>query len=97
VEFAEGRILAYDKAQRTSRMRHLDYGLGALDAATLDGVAHGAGDDLAALYQALLSQDALAGWEVDQPFYEIGSLEGLARTRRYLAASAAHASHTGAP
>ena len=28
VEFTQGRILAYDKANRTPRMRHIDYGLG---------------------------------------------------------------------
>ena len=35
VEFADGRILAYDKTQRTLAMRHIDYGLGVFAPARL--------------------------------------------------------------
>ena len=35
VEFAEGRILAYDKRNRTPRMRHIDYGLGVFERACI--------------------------------------------------------------
>src|ERR1035437_9677440 len=38
VEFTGGRILAYDKANRTPAMRHIDYGLGVLQRAALDNV-----------------------------------------------------------
>jgi NDP-sugar pyrophosphorylase family protein len=88
VELAGGRILAYDKARRTPRMQHLDYGLGVLSARAFDGVASGVPHDLAALYQSLLAGGELAAWETDQRFYEIGSFEGLEETRRYLAAHA---------
>jgi len=69
-------------------MRHLDYGLGVLDARALGGVPSGAPYDLAAVYQDLLARAELAAWEADQRFYEIGSFEGLEETRRYLAAHA---------
>ena len=39
--------------------------------------------DLAVIYQDLLRQGELAGFEVFQRFYEIGSPQGLAETRRY--------------
>ena len=86
VEFVDGRIVAYDKARQTSRMRHLDYGLGVFNRRAFDGVPPDEPHDLAALYQSLLEQGELAAWEVGQRFYEIGSFEGLEETRRYLAA-----------
>ena len=85
VEFAEGRILAYDKAHPTPRMRHVDYGLGVASRRALDAVPAGVPHDLAALYQSLLARGELAAWEVSQRFYEIGSFAGLEETRRYLA------------
>lgn len=85
VELAGGRILTYDKWSRTSRMRHVDYGLGAFRRAAFDVVPAGTAHDLAALYQHLLSRDELAALEVGERFYEIGSFEGLEETRRHLA------------
>ena len=46
-------------------------------------MADGAPVDLAAIYQNLLAEDQLAGFEVFQRFYEIGSPAGLADTRRH--------------
>ena len=83
VLFADGRIQVYDKTRRTSAMRHIDYGLGALSADAFDDVPAGERVDLAAIYQNLLRQGELAGFEVFQRFYEIGSPSGLAETRRY--------------
>jgi hypothetical protein len=42
--------------------------------------------DLAAVYQRLLAVGELAAFEVPDRFYEIGSIEGLAETRAFLAA-----------
>lgn len=83
VLFADGRIRVYDKKHRTPEMRHIDYGLGGLSARAFDGIPEGGRVDLAVLYQNLLEQDELAGFEMFQRFYEIGSPAGLAETRRY--------------
>src|ERR1039458_5334385 len=77
VEFTGGRILAYDKANRTPAMRHIDYGLGVLQRAALDDVPADSPYDLAAVYQGLLRRRALAAWESPDRFYEIGSVEGI--------------------
>jgi len=77
VEFSEGRLLAYDKANRTPRMHHIDYGLGVVRAQPFDAVPADQPYDLAALYQNLLWQGQLAAWESPQRFYEIGSTEGI--------------------
>jgi NDP-sugar pyrophosphorylase family protein len=84
VHFADGRIWRYDKGAATSAMRHIDYGLGALRAGAFAPYAPDEPLDLATVYQDLLSHGQLAAVEVAQRFYEIGSLEGLAETRRYL-------------
>jgi len=84
VEFADGRMLAYDKRVRTARMRHIDYGLGAFSRSAFEGLAPGAVCDLAEVYQKLLAADRLAGWEVHERFYEIGSREGIDDLSRML-------------
>ncbi len=83
VEFVGGEILAYSKTHRTERMRHIDYGLGVLDAAALNTVPANRPYDLASLYAELLSQGQLAAYEVPGRFYEIGSVEGLAEMREF--------------
>jgi NDP-sugar pyrophosphorylase family protein len=77
VGFAGGRILAYDKANRTPDMRHIDYGLGAFQRAAFDDVPPGQHYDLATVYQGLLRRGELAAWESPERFYEIGSVEGI--------------------
>jgi NDP-sugar pyrophosphorylase family protein len=86
VWFAEGRIKVYDKKNKVPQMHHIDYGLGLLRARALDGWPRDETVDLAAVYGRLVAQDELAGYEVKQRFYEIGSpaglreLDGLLRT-----------------
>jgi len=84
VLFEEGHILRYDKCQPTPDMQHLDYGLGAFHARVFESYPADEPLDLADVYQDLLAQDQLAGFEVTQRFYEIGSAAGLEETRRYL-------------
>ncbi len=86
VEFENGQILAYSKSNKNSRMHYIDYGLGALRAAAFDDVSAGQPYDLARLYADLLQGGQLAGYEVTQRFYEIGSPAGLEETARFIAA-----------
>jgi NDP-sugar pyrophosphorylase family protein len=84
VEFTGGRIVAYDKANRTPSMHHIDYGLGAFQRAAFDGVPPDRPYDLATLYQDLLRRDELAAWESPDRFYEIGSPEGIRDLTEFL-------------
>lgn len=86
VEFAEGVIRRYDKVERTAAMKHIDYGLGILTAAALEKRAPDTPFDLADLYRDLLARGLLAGYEVSERFYEIGSPSGLAETSAHLSA-----------
>ena len=85
VEFANGRILAYEKNVKTPRMRFIDYGLGVFRRTAFQDLPAEGFHDLAQLYQDLLSSGELAACEVSQRFYEIGSVEGLDELSRYLA------------
>ena len=86
VEYFEGRILRYDKASRTPDMRHIDYGLGVFQASVFAGLDGDQAYDLAALYQGLHQRDELAGYEVSERFYEIGSYQGIRDLEAYLSA-----------
>jgi NDP-sugar pyrophosphorylase family protein len=84
VEFVDGRILAYDKSVRTSRMRHIDYGLGMFSRSVFATLEPGTVCDLAEIYQGLLAADKLAGCEIQERFYEIGSVQGIQDLSRAL-------------
>jgi MurNAc alpha-1-phosphate uridylyltransferase len=88
VEYADGRIVVYDKTQLTPQMQHIDYGLGILAPSVFDEVAAGQVADLAGLYSRLATRRRLAAYEVHERFYEIGSFEGLEATRVFLATAA---------
>jgi NDP-sugar pyrophosphorylase family protein len=78
VWFEEDEIRRYDKEKFTPEMMHIDYGLGVLNADALSSWPDGKAFDLADVYQELIGQRKLAGFEVDRRFYEVGSPGGLA-------------------
>lgn len=78
VWFEGGEIKVYDKKARVPQMQHIDYGLGVFRAAAFDGFPRDAVVDLAEVQKSLLNRGELAGYEVHQRFYEIGSHAGLA-------------------
>ncbi len=58
-------------------MQHIDYGLELFRAAAFAGHADSARFELADLQQSLAASGQLAGFEVGERFYEIGSPAGL--------------------
>lgn len=84
VLFRDGRILAYDKKSADPAMKHIDFGLLLLRRQALEAVPAGEKSDLADVLCTLVHQDAVAGFEVCQRFYEIGSLAGLRETDAHL-------------
>jgi NDP-sugar pyrophosphorylase family protein len=84
VVFQNSSIIRYDKQTQTPEMAHIDYGLGILQAKALASYPEDSPFDLSQVYQDLIQQDQLAGFEVSRRFYEIGSFAGLEETRRYL-------------
>lgn len=84
VEFAGGKIIAYDKNHQTPAMQYIDYGLGVLRSSALSNVPQSGPYDLASVYQDLLARGELHGFETHERFYEIGSESGLLELANYL-------------
>ena len=78
VWFEGGEIKVYDKQNPSPQMHHIDDGLGVFRAAAFDGLSREVPVDLAEVQKALVARRQLAGYELKQRFYEIGSPAGLA-------------------
>ena len=83
VLFKDGMILEYNKRAPRAEMAYIDYGLGALSAEVFVGEADAQPLDLADIYHRLSVSGTLAGYEVQERFYEIGSHQGLMETEQY--------------
>lgn len=84
IEFLGHEILAYDKKNKTANMHYIDFGLGILNKKAFDLVPDDEVFDLALLYQMLLRKKQLAGFEVKERFYEVGSFTGIEELSNYL-------------
>lgn len=88
VIFEQDKILLYHKgpSRRSAEMRHIDYGLLALESRLIKSrIGSGEVNDLADLLARLSLEGALAGYEVPNRFYEIGSPKGFADLEAHLA------------
>jgi NDP-sugar pyrophosphorylase family protein len=84
--FEHGTVELYDKRERLPQMQHVDYGLTVMSRALIAEYAPiGEVVDLADVFHTLSVQGLLAGVEVAERFYEVGSSEGLAELDVYLA------------
>ena len=90
--YREGKVLRYDKQNRSADMHYIDYGLVALRAELLEPREQSVAFDLAEVLTPLAAEGRLAGLEVDERFYEVGSPAGLAEADRYLRQHSALAS-----
>jgi MurNAc alpha-1-phosphate uridylyltransferase len=85
VRFEAGIVRLYSKGKSTgtrnvnkSDLPYIDYGMSALRKSVVaEMIGSGEKTDLADVYHRLSVQNKLAGWEVKQRFYEIGSPVGL--------------------
>jgi NDP-sugar pyrophosphorylase family protein len=80
VIYQPGRVILYDKAAAPG-MQYIDYGLSCFRRNLLDGPTP---SDLTALFHKLSMEGRLAGFQVHERFYEIGSPEGLRDFEQYL-------------
>jgi NDP-sugar pyrophosphorylase family protein len=84
VVFHDGEIAVYDKKNRPPEMRHIDYGLSLFKASVFDAYAADQVFDLAEVMGRLVREKQLAGYEVRERFYEMGSPAGLAELETLL-------------
>ena len=86
--YAGGRVLLYEKRANRPDMHYIDYGLSALRRSLIQETPE-AVFDLSTLFHRLSVAGQLAGYEVRERFYEIGSPGGLHDFEEWLA-SATH-------
>jgi NDP-sugar pyrophosphorylase family protein len=85
VVFADGEIKVYDKKNRLPEMRHIDYGLSVFKAGVFEEYSAERPFDLAEVMGKLVREKQLAGFEVKERFYEMGSPGGLQELEGVLA------------
>jgi len=78
--YQPGRVVLYDKAAAPG-LQYIDYGLSCFRRDVFDHLTH---SDLAAVFHDLSREGRLAGFQVHQRFYEIGSPAGLRDFEQYL-------------
>lgn len=83
VLFDNDQLVEYNKRVPRPEMTHIDYGLGILSASVFDPYPADIPFDLADVYQDLSVKGQLAGLEVHERFYEIGSHSGLKEAEEY--------------
>src|SRR5205085_8914755 len=84
VLYENGRIVRYDKKNRTPDMLYIDYGIGALRREALASYSSDALLDLADVYHELSMRNQLAAFEMTERFYEIGSPKGLREAEAHI-------------
>jgi NDP-sugar pyrophosphorylase family protein len=84
VFFKKNLILEYNKQKPNSAMKYIDYGLGILSKRVFNEYKQKEYFDLAEIYYKLSIENNLVGYEVFKRFYEIGSIQGLKDTEKYL-------------
>jgi NDP-sugar pyrophosphorylase family protein len=82
--YEDGLVVLYRKGEPTSRMHHVDYGLSVLERSVVtELVDENEPVDLADVFHTLSTRGLLAGFEVTERFYEIGSPTGLDDLERF--------------
>ena len=80
----KNKITLYDKNQDNPKMNYIDYGLSFLKKEFFKGYHIDNVLDLSDIYKLLIKKDKMLGFEVFKRFYEIGKLEGIRDTEKYL-------------
>lgn len=84
VDFSGGVLRRYQKGLNSPEMTHIDYGLSCFDKSVFSQFSSTSSLDLAEVCTRLASQNLLAGYEVVERFYEIGSHKGILDFTAYL-------------
>ena len=84
VVYRNHQLEEYNKSESRPEMNYIDYGLAVLSREIFETVPLGEKIDLADVYQQLSKDGQLAGYEVHERFYEIGSFDGLSEADNYI-------------
>ncbi len=86
VEYDRSKTLvkAYNKEKPSEKMRHIDYGLSFFNADIFKQSKQKGAYDLAETFKELAKSERLAGYEVQNRYYDVNTPENLIETRAYL-------------
>lgn len=84
VKFEAGAVAEYSKIISNESMQHIDYGFSIFNREVFSAYVSGGSIDLAEIISSLVSSQNIAGYEVLQRFYEIGSFRGIEDFKKYL-------------
>ena len=84
VIFKDNQIVCYDKKNKTSDMNYIDYGLSVFNVSVFNTYPTDCSFDLSQVMVNLVNDKQIAGYEVFNRFYEMGSINGLNELELYL-------------
>ena len=84
VVFKDNQIICYDKKNKTTDMNYIDYGLSIFNVSVFKTYPADCSFDLSQVMVNLVNNKKLAGYEVFNRFYEMGSINGLNELELYL-------------
>jgi MurNAc alpha-1-phosphate uridylyltransferase len=71
VVFVDGKLVKYDKKEKTRNMEYIDFGLSILTKAAFEENSSGEIFDLKELFESLINEGQLIGYEVKDRFYDL--------------------------
>ena len=84
VEYGDGMVRSYEKKAPSPKMEYVDYGLSVFRAHVFAHISTATPTDLTDVNQRLIAGDQLAAYVVEHRPFEIGSMNGLEETERFL-------------
>ena len=84
VVFSNGDIKEYTKGKISQDIRYVDYGLSCYESKVFHSIEKHKPQDLGNICSELANQNLLAGYEVKDRFYEIGSFQGIEDFEKYM-------------
>jgi len=84
VIFTHGNLQKYAKGESSPDMTHIDYGLSIFNRSVFEPYPDGSPADLSDIFTDLSAAGLLASYEVNERFYEIGSLKGIENLSGYI-------------
>lgn len=84
VKFKFPNVLEYNKSSKENHFEFIDYGLNFFESQVFASDRYGTHFDLSVVCSDLAKQGSLAGFEVTNRFYEVGSFTGISDFSKYL-------------
>jgi len=84
VLFKDGKLLKYDKKKPSAEMEHIDYGISLLNKSIVKKIPKDKYMDFSSVYHHLVEHEFMAGYEVRNRFYEIGTPSSLEEFKEFI-------------